>query len=376
MAQAKKISILGVTGSIGQSACDVILSDPARFDVQAVTANTNEDKLNDLAEKLGADTAVLAVRDGDGAIEDAARIPADLILNAIVGVAGLKPLMAAIEQGTCVAIANKEPLVAAGPLVMAAAKQFGTTILPVDSEHNAIFQVFDSKQKDQIERIILTASGGPFLRRSKEDLMAITPEEATDHPNWSMGQKISVDSATMMNKALEVIEAHYLFDMPADKIDVMIHPQSIVHSMVEYSDGSILAQMGASDMRTPIANALSWPERMKTPGDTLDLEKMQNLTFEKPDMNQFPALGWAYDCLERGLYACIALNASNEVAVDAFLQRRIGFLDIMDVIGHSLETAQEVSLTALDDVISYDQKIRAETRDWIESALTKKAKAV
>lgn len=376
MAQAKKISILGVTGSIGQSACDVILSDPARFDVQAVTANTNEDKLNDLAEKLGAETAVLAARDGEDAIEDAARIPADLILNAIVGVAGLKPLMSAIEQGTCVAIANKEPLVAAGPLVMAAAKQFGTTILPVDSEHNAIFQVFDSKQKDQIERIILTASGGPFLQRSKEELGAITPEEATDHPNWSMGQKISVDSATMMNKALEVIEAHYLFDMPADKIDVMIHPQSIVHSMVEYSDGSILAQMGASDMRTPIANALSWPERMKTPGDTLSLEKMQNLTFEKPDVNQFPALGWAYDCLKRGLYACIALNASNEVAVDAFLQRRIGFLDIMDVIGHSLETVQEVSLTTLDDVISYDQKIRAETWDWIESALTKKAKAV
>ncbi len=389
----KKITILGVTGSIGQSAADVILSDPERFDVQVVTANTNAELLAAQAIKLGAKKAVIAdeskydllkskldgsgveIAAGEEALLEAASEPADLILAGIVGIAGLKPIMKAIEQGTCVAIANKEPLVAAGPLVMAAAKQHGTTLLPVDSEHNAIFQVFDFDRPEGIEKITLTASGGPFLKWSTDQMANATPEQAVAHPNWSMGRKISVDSATMMNKALEVIEAHYLFGVEPDRIEVLIHPQSVVHSMVEYKDGSILAQMGASDMRTPIANVLAWPERMETPGQRLNLTEINQLSFEQPDLEQFPALKMAYECLEQGLYACVALNAANEAAVDAFLTHNIGFLDTIGCVSHILGDITKTELNTIDDIISYDEDIRQKAYGFI-TGRHKKAVAV
>ncbi len=387
----KKVTILGATGSIGKSAADVILSALERFDVQVVTANTNAELLAEQAIKLKAKRAVIVdetkydtlkskldgtgieIAAGEQALEEAASEPADLILAGIVGIAGLKPIMKAIEQGSCVAIANKEPLVAAGPLVMAAAKKHGTTLLPVDSEHNAVFQVFDFERSDGIEKITLTASGGPFLNRSLEDMANVTPDQAVAHPNWSMGRKISVDSATMMNKALEIIEAHYLFNIEPDKIDVLIHPQSVIHSMVHYKDGSVLAQMGASDMRTPIANVLAWPERMETPGQKLDLTQMNKLTFEKPDFERFPALKTAYQCLESGLHSCVALNAANEVAVEAFLTNNIGFLDIMDCIDHILGKTKTTKLDTITDIIEFDETIRAKTKDFITNGVTKKA---
>ena len=385
----KKISVLGVSGSIGQSAMDVILSAPERFDVQCVSAHTNAKLLAKSARALGAKKAVIAQESaysllqeeleetgieaacGVDAIEEAGAMPADIILCAIAGFAGLKPLMRAIEQGTSVAIANKEPLVAAGALVMSAAQKHGTTILPVDSEHNAIFQVFNAQRPEGIKRIILTASGGPFLSRTLQEMEDVTPEEAIAHPNWTMGKKISVDSATMMNKALEVIEAHYLFSMPADKIEVLIHPQSIIHSMVEYHDGSILSQMGASDMRTPIAHALAWPDRMDTPGKRLALDKISSLTFQTPDMKQFPAIAMAYKCLKLGPYACIAMNATNEVCVEAFLNNRIGFLDIMSHIDHIVNQAVELPLASIEEIIQFDADIRNKTHDLIESSLIK-----
>jgi len=391
----KKITILGATGSIGRSAVDVILSAPERFDVQVVTANTNAELLAEQAVKLKAKKAVIAdqaqfttlqsilhnskegggieVAAGEEALQEAASQPADLILAGIVGIAGLKPIMKAIEQGSCVAIANKEPLVAAGPLVMAAAKKHGTTLLPVDSEHNAVFQVFDFERPEGIEKITLTASGGPFRTWSLEKMAAATPEQAVAHPNWSMGRKISVDSATLMNKALEVIEAHYLFAMAPEKIDILVHPQSVIHSMVEYKDGSILAQMGASDMRTPISHVLAWPERMETPGRKLDFKQMNKLTFEQPDYERFPAPKTAYQCLESGLYACVALNAANEIAVDAFLRKNIGFLAIMDCVDHILDRAEKTDLSSIEDVIEYDTAIRELAEAYIVSKPITKA---
>jgi 1-deoxy-D-xylulose-5-phosphate reductoisomerase len=274
-----------------------------------------------------------------------------------------------------VAIANKEPLVAAGPFVMEAAARYGTKILPLDSEHNAVFQVFDFERREGIERIILTASGGPFRTWGAEEIVRATPEQAIAHPNWDMGAKISVDSATMMNKALEVIEAHVLFGLPGDKIEVLIHPQSVVHSMVEYADGSILAQMGASDMRTPIAYALAWPERMETPGQRLDLGGLKQLDFEPPDFERFPALGLAYECIEKGLGACVALNAANEVAVDAFLRREICFPDILNVIEFALRREPDITLDSLDSVEKADGAVRGAVMDYLnQGALPSGAK--
>lgn len=372
----KRISILGVTGSIGQSTVDVIKAHPDKFAVQAVTAHQNVQKLADLAVELNARAAVIADEDlykdlksalsgrdievlaGHDAICEAASMPADIVMAGIVGMAGLKPLMAAIEQGCAVAIANKEPLVAAGEIIMQAAKKSGGTLLPVDSEHNAIFQVFDPAQKANIERIILTASGGPFRTMSLEEMERATPAQALAHPNWSMGDKISVDSATMMNKALEVIEAAILFDMPADKIEVLVHPESIIHSMVEYADGSILAQMGAADMRTPITNILGYPERLGTPGQRLDFRNLKRMSFEQVDRNRFPAVDLAYRALKDGPAARIAMNAANEIAVQAFLEGRIGFLDITNAVCHTLDRGQAQPVDSLDEVLAYDEKIR------------------
>ncbi len=351
----KRINILGATGSIGQSTVDIILSDPDRYEVNLITANQNAEKLGALKEKLNAKYAICA---GDDGLDEALSAPVDLTVCAISGFAGLRPLMQAIEVSAAVAIANKEPLVAAGALVIAAARKAGCKILPIDSEHNAVFQVFDETQKAAIERIILTASGGPFRTWSKERIQGAVLEEALKHPNWDMGAKITIDSATMMNKGLEVIEAHHLFGMPADKIDVIIHPQSVVHSMVEYADGSILAQMGASDMRTPIAYALGWPERIKTPGDRLDLTTLKSLEFEAPDLDKFPALRVAYECLRAGQTACIAMNAANEIAVDAFLKKEISFPDIIKIVNHVLDGIQEASPSGVEEITTLDQQYR------------------
>lgn len=365
----KTINILGVTGSIGQNTVKVVLSDPEQFDVNVISGHSQRDELAELKEKLGAKHAVCTQ---DESLDDVLEEPVDLTISAITGFAGLRPLLKSIETSKVVAIANKEPLVAAGPLVRAACRQYDTQILPVDSEHNAIFQVFDEKNRTGIERIILTASGGPFLSWSIEEMAHATPEQAVAHPNWSMGRKISVDSATMMNKALEVIEAHYLFDMPADQIDVLIHPQSIVHSMVEYADGSILSQMGASDMCTPIAYALAWPHRIQTPGKRLDLKKSQSLDFEPLNKKQFPSIGMAKNCINAGLGACIALNASNEVAVDAFLNEQIGFLDIYSCVENALDilagSSKNVANDAcLEDIEALDLDIRVQTSKFIKT---------
>ena len=369
----KRINILGVTGSIGQSTVKVILSAPDTFEVNVISAHTQHDELMRLKEQLGAKHAICTNDEGGAEqLNDALEDSVDLTVSAITGFAGLRPLMTALQFSKAVGIANKEPLVAAGPLVIDACHAHGTKILPIDSEHNGIFQVFDDRQRAAIERIILTASGGPFHEWSIEQMRNATPEQAVAHPNWSMGQKISVDSASMMNKALEVIEAHYLFDMPADKIDVLVHPQSVVHSMVEYADGSVLSQMGASDMCTPIAYALGWPDRITTPGERLDLAGMQSLSFEALDDEKFAAVRLAKECIQSGLSSCIAMNAANEVAVDAFLKGRIGFLDIINCVQHSLDGLDSVSKNIdkgaqLDDIEAMDMDIRQKVTKFIET---------
>lgn len=389
MVDVKTVSILGATGSIGRNTVDVLMSMPEQPDVQAVTANTNAEELAEIALKLNAKAAVVAdesayarLKDalagsgiqaaaGQQAVIEAASMPADWTMAAIVGMAGLMPVLQAVEQGRVVAIANKEPLVSAGPLVMNRARECGTTILPVDSEHNAIFQVFELQNRQAIERIILTGSGGPFRTWSREKMASATPEAAIAHPNWSMGAKISVDSATMMNKALEIIEAQILFDMPADRIDVLVHPQSVIHSMVEYQDGSVLAQLGAPDMRTPIAHALAWPQRMAGPAHKLDLTAMARLDFEAPDMNKFPALRLAYECLHAGLAHCIAFNAANEIAVGAFLNRRLAFGDIVTLIEDILAQIESATPKTLEEILLLDKTVRESAEFYISNNAVK-----
>lgn len=389
----KRVSILGVTGSVGAAAVDVITKHSPLFSVVLVSANQNVDALAAQAIALKASHAVIAdesryddlraalqdypeitVHAGRKALIALAGREVDVTISAIVGMAGLEPLMAAIAGSQAVAIANKEPLVAAGDVVMRAARESGTTLLPLDSEHNAVFQVFDPAQKGEIEQIVLTASGGPFRDSSLDEMAVATPAQALAHPNWSMGQKISIDSATMMNKALEVIEAHYLFDLPPEKIEVLVNPQSIMHAMVAYCDGSVLTQMGAPDMRTPMSYVLGYPDRIETAGETLDLKGLNRLDFSPVDARCFPAVGLAYECLKKGQGACLALNAANEVAVDAFLSGEIGFLDIVAVIRHCLDTmdAQDCSdIADIETVIKMDEEIRQMTRDEIDKKQTK-----
>lgn len=388
----KTVTILGATGSIGQSTADVICASPDLFEVHAVTANKNAVKLAKMAIKLNAKKAIIAdisnkdalkellkdtkieVLAGQDAINSCSAEPVDLVVAAIIGFIGLKPIINALEQGTSVAIANKEPLVAAGDMIMSLAKKHGAQILPVDSEHNAIFQVFENDNKTQIDKLILTASGGPFLNWKAETMATATPEQAIAHPNWSMGAKISVDSATMMNKALEIIEAAYLFGMPAEQIDVAIHPQSVVHSIVSYKDGSMLAQMGKSDMRTPIASALAWPNRLDKGGDILDLHTLSNLSFDKPDLNKFPAIKYAYICLELGQTGCIAFNAANEVAVANFLDNKIAFGDIMKCVSNAIEVIHpnlpKTSLKTVEEIEKVDTIVRDATNAFICSNCT------
>ncbi|MGH1398341.1 MAG: 1-deoxy-D-xylulose-5-phosphate reductoisomerase [Alphaproteobacteria bacterium] len=367
---AKTINILGVTGSIGQSTVDVVCSAPDAFDVNVICAHRDAAGLGVARERLGAAQAVLT-QGGTDELLVALAAPVDLTVAAISGFAGLEPLLAAIPHSKAVAIANKEPLVAAGDLVLAECAKYGTKILPLDSEHNAIFQVFDEEQRSGIDRVILSASGGPFREWSLEDMRKATPEQAIAHPNWSMGRKISVDSASMMNKALEIIEAHYLFNMPPERIDVIVHPQSVVHSFVEYADGSVLAQMGASDMRTPIAHCLAYPARMETPGARLDLKAMARLDFSSVDDARFPAIGLAYAALRGGQGACIALNASNEVAVDAFLAGRIGFMQIVDCVRAALDANDKGDLRDLMAIIAYDRAVRDATDTYINGQIKK-----
>lgn len=381
----KTVNILGVTGSVGQSAVDVIRAHPDKFKVHCVTAHRHVERLAEHAIQLNADIAVITSPESESKLIDALQHtdikvisgvsnlcavlgrPVDLTLAAIVGMAGLAPLMAAIPHSKAIAIANKEPLVAAGELVLAAARKHGTVVLPVDSEHNAIFQVFDPARKNAVERLILTASGGPFRTASLDVMKSVTPEQAVKHPNWSMGAKISVDSATMMNKALEVIEAHHLFGIPHEKIDVLVHPQSVIHSMVAYADGSVLAQLGAPDMRTPVTYALGWPERLATPGQRLDFSAMSKLEFEPPDPRRFPAIPLAYECLKSGQAACLILNAANEIAVEAFMNREIGFLDIVETCKAVLDQMPLHPLSTLDDVLAFDENVRHLTKTVIVS---------
>ncbi len=371
----KTVTILGATGSVGTSTLDLIEREPDRFRVRALTANCDVGRLADAAKRTRAAIAVVAdetylpeLRDalagtdtqcagGVQAVCNAAA-GADWTMGAIVGCAGLGPVMAAVRAGGVVVIANKEPLVSAGELVLAAATESGATLLPADSEHNAIYQCFDRARPDRVRRIVITASGGPFRDWSSEAMRDVTPEQAIAHPNWSMGAKISVDSATMMNKGLELIEAARLFPVSHERIEIVVHRQSVIHSMVDYVDGSILAQLGPSDMRVPIAHTLAWPDRMPTPMAPLDLVALGRLDFEAPDPDRFPALRLAREALEAGGARPAILNAANEIAVAAFLARRVGFLEIAAIVADTLSRFDPPAPASLDDVLAIDEEAR------------------
>ena len=382
----RKIAILGATGSVGTSTLDLVERNPERFEVVAVTAATNSEALADIARRTGAALAVVSdearlpdlaerlagsgcrAAAGTDALIEAAAGEAELVIAAIVGCAGLRPVMAAVEAGRTVALANKEALVTAGALMTEAATRSGATLLPVDSEHNAIFQCLACGRKEDVAKIVLTASGGPFRTASAAAMRKATPAEAVAHPNWSMGAKISVDSATMMNKGLELIEAHYLFGLPADRIDILIHPQSVVHSLVEFVDGSVLAQLGSPDMRIPIAYALAWPERIATPAQRLDLATVARLEFEAPDFSRFPALGLAREALLAGGSAPIVLNAANEAAVARFLASEIGFTDIARIVGQSLAEHDFAAPRSIVEVLEIDRLTRQRVAAALQAA--------
>lgn len=374
--QPKRITVLGSTGSVGRNTLDLVERNPEQFKIEALTANNNVALLAEQARRHRPALAVIAearhyqalkaalsgtgieVAAGLEDVIEAARRPSDWVMAAIVGAAGLEPTLAAIERGAVVGLANKETLVCAGDLVMKAISTNAAMLLPVDSEHSAIFQVFDFTRAEAVARIILTASGGPFRAIHPSRLHSVTPAQAVAHPNWSMGAKISVDSATMMNKGLEVIEASYLFPVPRERIEIVVHPQSVIHSMVEYRDGSVLAQMGTPDMRTPIAVALAWPERMSAPSKRLDFASMGALTFEPPDPERFPAIRVAREALQNGGNAPTILNAANEIAVKAFLEGRIRFLDIVRVVEETLGTVPNMPRESLSDVRAADAAAR------------------
>jgi len=385
MSRPANVAVLGATGSIGRSTLDVIGRHPDRFRAFALTANTQSEDLFELCATYRPRVAVLA--DGHGAkmlkrrlagadiatevlageaglVSAATRPEVDVVMAAIVGAAGLAPTLAAAQAGKKLLLANKEALVMAGPIFMGAVREQGTELLPIDSEHNAIFQCLPPRAAQGLEacgvrRILLTGSGGPFRTRALADLSAVTPAEACAHPTWSMGRKISVDSATMMNKALEIIEAHWLFGAPPSRIEVVVHPQSVVHSMVEYADGSVIAQLGHPDMRTPIAQALAYPERIEAGVPALDLSRLGALTFEAPDFKRFRALALAYDVLAAGGTAPAIFNAANEVAVAAFLRGELAFVRITDVIEAGLAGVAISAAATVDDVLDADRRARA-----------------
>ncbi|HEX7711500.1 MAG TPA: 1-deoxy-D-xylulose-5-phosphate reductoisomerase [Sphingomonadaceae bacterium] len=382
----RTISILGATGSVGASTLDLVRRERDNWRVVALTANCQARELAVLAKEFGAEIAVVADQDclpelrealgdsgvaaaaGAAALCEAAARPVDLTVAAIVGCAGLAPTMAAIEQGGIVALANKEALVSAGEVMTAAVARHGATLLPVDSEHNAIFQCLAGDDPADVRSITLTASGGPFRDWTPAQLAAATPAQAVKHPNWSMGAKISVDSATMMNKGLELIEAFHLFPVELDRLRILVHPQSVVHSMVEYRDGSTLAQLGPSDMRVPIASCLAWPRRMETPCAPLDLAKIGQLTFMAPDEERFPATRLARHAAEAGGAAPAVLNAANEVAVAAFLAGQIAFTEISPKVDTMLSRAIPAAPATLDEVLAVDAETRARAKEMLEVA--------
>ena len=384
MSQQRSISIFGATGSIGQSTLDLVRRNRDQWRVVALTAHQDAAGLAALAREFEAEIAVIgdSAREadldaalsgtnigrasGEAALVEAARLGADFTMAAIVGCAGLAPTMAALEGGKTVALANKESLVSAGELMMAAATRSGATLLPVDSEHNAIFQCLSGGRIEDVRRIILTASGGPFRCHSLDDMRKVTPEQAVAHPNWSMGAKISIDSATMMNKGLELIEAHHLFPVGHDSIEIIVHPQSVIHSLVEYRDRSTLAQLGSPDMRIPIASTLAWPVRMETPCAPLDLATIGRLDFEAPDPVRFPALRLTRQAIEEGGARPAQLNAANEIAVAAFLQKRIGFLDIAAIVEAVLDSYRPHTPTLLADIYAADEEARRIAAQMVE----------
>lgn len=382
----KRVTVLGATGSVGRSTLDLIERAPEAYQVVALTARCNVEELAAAAIRTNAESAVVADEScladlrqrlaGTGIVSSAgkaaiceAAASADWTMAAIVGCAGLEPVMAAVEAGGTVVLANKEPLVSAGELVLGAARRHGATVLPADSEHNAIFQCFDFARPERVRRIILTASGGPFRDRTLEQMRGVTPGQAIAHPNWSMGAKISVDSATLMNKGLELIEAARLFPVEQDRLEVVLHRQSVIHSLVDYVDGSILAQLGPSDMRVPIAHTLAWPDRIATPMAPLDLVAIGRLDFEAPDPARFPALRLAREALTAGGAAPAVLNAANEVAVAAFLDERIGFLEIAAIVADTLARYAPEAPGSLDAVLAVDAEARAIARARVEDCV-------
>lgn len=374
----KNIALLGSTGSIGVNVLNVVRQFPEKYRIVSLAAGRNIDLLAEqciefepevisafdeehaklLSNKLPGEFVKRIHFGVEGNISAATQDKADITVSAIVGAAGLLPTLAAVNSGKDIGLANKETLVMAGKLVMDAVKKRGVQLLPVDSEHSAIFQALEGGRKDDVAKIILTASGGPFRTRSLEELKGVTKEQALNHPNWSMGRKISIDSATLMNKGLEVIEAKWLFDVNADTIEVVVHPQSIVHSLVEYQDGSVLAQLGIPDMRIPIAYALSYPERLPLNLNRLNLSQCANLEFVEPDYQRFPALGLAFAALKQGGVLPAVLNAANEVAVDAFLHDKIAFLQIPEIVAATMERVNSGSDTVLDDILQADAEAR------------------
>ncbi|OHB32806.1 MAG: 1-deoxy-D-xylulose-5-phosphate reductoisomerase [Desulfuromonadaceae bacterium GWC2_58_13] len=383
----KCLAVLGSTGSIGVSTLDIVAAHPDKFRVVSLTAGRNLQLLQQQIRRFNPRlVAVLSPADAEtlksslgcgapeiisgieGLIACACHADVDMVLSAIVGAAGLIPTMAAIENGKDIALANKETLVTAGPLVMEAVARKGVRLFPVDSEHSAIFQSLEGHRRRDVRRLILTASGGPFRNRALAELQRVTPAEALAHPNWNMGRKISIDSATMMNKGLEVIEARWLFDLPAEQISIHIHPQSIVHSMVEYLDGSVIAQLGIPDMKTPIAYALSYPERLPLDLPPLDLCRLGTLSFEMPDLQRFSCLALAYEAMRAGGSAPAVLNAANEVAVEAFLNGEISFLNIPELIRATLENHQAAPLEHIDEVLRADLWARTEARRIIDTS--------
>jgi 1-deoxy-D-xylulose-5-phosphate reductoisomerase len=387
----KRLTVLGATGSVGRRALELVAHFPEQFRVEGLAARgsnpdlvaelcrahrprvvalSDEDAVDALARALGHPRPEI-LGGARGLVALARDLGSDVVLSAIVGGAGLLPTMAAIEAGKAVAVANKEPLVMAGSLMTAAARRHKAPLLPVDSEHSAIYQCLEGQQRGQVHRILLTASGGPFRRLPKAEMVAVTVEDALNHPTWKMGAKITVDSATLMNKGLEVIEARWLFDLPSDQVQVVVHPQSIIHSMVEYVDGSVIAQLGVADMGIPILYALNYPDRLPWPGERLDLTKTGPLTFEEPDVDRFPCLALARQALAAAGCAPAILNAANEVAVGAFLEGRIGYTQIAELIAAALDGMPARALDSIETCVAVD----AETRRFVEERVPGKVPA-
>jgi len=387
------ITILGATGSIGASTLDLIKREPGRYRVESISARRNAAALGKIAREVGARHAVVAdhaayreLKDalsgsrieaaaGEEALVEAAQRPADWVMAAISGSVGLKPTLAAVERGATVALANKECLVCAGGLFMRRAATTGATVLPVDSEHNAVFQALGAGNRADVKRAILTASGGPFRTWSKEAIKAATPEQALRHPNWVMGPKVTIDSATLMNKGLEIIEAHHLFSLKSEEIDVLVHPQSVVHGLVEFRDGSVVAQLGSPDMRIPIAHCLAWPRRIDGPAARLDLAALRELTFEAPDLERFPALAVARRAMEAGGAAPTVLNAADEVAVSEFIAGKISFPAITALVEATLDVAAGRGLlgepAGIDAALAVDHIARSLARDLLPEIAVK-----